>query len=319
MFNKSNHYFHEEQHLKYKQRIPKEVMNSKSHNNRLTSTAGKCLLINKFINLLEGLPENPVPGHRTAFCKAEKAAGSFSGQLPLSQPRFVCSCGRGHFKVIKHRTHSHFQGQIPTVPYPKYTGHYDFGFWSSTVKPSLLCYSFHPTVCPALCSQAHHREAVVAHRQYYVFFPVLLLLINFLACTLLDGYPTTLNTAIVFMVASIKPFQFTAETSTHCRRSTTPPSIAWAQWEHAQGLLFGQIFDLLSRSPRWLFGHSFLDTTSQGGSRAAPGRWTAVQSLCRSHKAHPHTTSSTAICCKALLASPSSHCCLPSMQQPDPG
>lgn len=138
------------------------------------------------------------------------------------------------------------------------------------MKPSLLCYSFHPTVCPALCSQAHHREAVAAHRQYYGFFPVLLLLINVLACTLLDGYPTTLNAAIAFMVASTKTFQFTAETSTRCRRSPTPPFIAWALWEHAQGLLLEQIFDLLSQSPRWLFGHRFLATPSQG---AAGSSW----------------------------------------------
>lgn len=70
---------------------------------------------------------------------------------------------------------------------------------------------------------------MVAHRKYYGFFTVLLLLINFLAHTLLDGNPTTLNAAIAFMVAYIKTSQFTAETTTCCRRTTAPPFIPYAQ------------------------------------------------------------------------------------------
>lgn len=182
-----------------------------------------------FIKLLEGLPEwKPWPRPQETFWKA---AGSFSWQLPLSQPKFDCSClwlwsPQGD---SAHNTFP-FPGTNSYCSLPKI--HRAVWFW--LLKQHFSFFLFISPHCMSSTLQPSTSQRGCGGTQTILwFFHSVLVLINFLAYTLLDGDPTTLNVAIACMFASIKTFQFTAETTTHCRR-TTAPFIPWTRWECAR-------------------------------------------------------------------------------------
>lgn len=147
----------------------------------------------------------PIQAKGQLFGKQRKQQEAFPGSSQCPRPG-VSAAVCGHFKVMKHTTHSHLQGQIPPLLYPKHTGQCDFGFWSSTEKPSLSFFSFHFTPLYVQHSAAKHlKEGLWWHTKCSGFFTVLLSLINFLAHTLLDGNPTTLNALLLLWLHTSKP------------------------------------------------------------------------------------------------------------------
>lgn len=123
--------------------------------------------------------------------------------------RWSIHIGKDKFLPFWHQRYSFHYSDL----HSKYTGQYDFGFWSSTEKAFFkLFLVFFIRFSPLYVQQSvakYIKERPWWHIANVIFFHTVLITYSLFLHTFLNGNYTKLNALIAFMAAYVKTLQFT--------------------------------------------------------------------------------------------------------------